>query len=285
MKQGSSKTSFLNIFRLLFRNRFGEWLLLPFTKGKNWDHFFARIPANHYQYPKGSLRKAERDGFRFELDLSDYMQWLIYFGVSIEPRNKLYALVKPGMVIFDVGANIGETAMHFARRAGENGQVYAFEPDPVTFQKLNHHLELNRIRNVTALNFGLGDAEGQFSLERDEKHSGGNRIGKKGIAVVIKQGDAFAATLNRKPDFIKIDVEGFEYRVLQGLSHTIKTQRPVLYVETIDTYLHAQGSSAHDVIHWLEQVPYRLVNAFTDSPVHAAENTAGLHCDIIADPK
>ena len=218
MKEITRKTSFLNVFRLLFRNKCGEALLLPITRGKQWNDLAARIPANHYQYPKGSIRRAERNGFRFHLDISDYMQWLIYFGVSIEPREKLFALVRPGMIVLDIGANIGETALQFGKLAGPSGHVYAFEPDPGTFEKLKQHIDDNHAANITAFNFGLGDSEGTFTLEQNEKHSGGNRIGSgSGIQVHIRKGDSVVSAENIVPALVKIDVEGFEERVLNGL--------------------------------------------------------------------
>lgn len=280
------KTSFLNFFRLLFRNKCGEALLLPMTKGKQWNDFAARIPANHYQYPKNSIREVTRNGFKFRLDISDYMQWLIYFGVSIEPREKLYQLVKPGMTVLDIGANIGETALAFSRLVGQKGVVHSFEPDPDTFAKLKAHIELNHAGNIVAHNSGLGDEEGTFQLEQNEKHSGGNRIGTgSGINISVRRGDTIVAQSNLSPGFIKIDVEGFEERVLRGLTDTIARMQPVIFIEVIDEYLRAQGSSAHRIIQWLSEHNYYMENAHTGEVIQPGNDHSKLHCDIIARPK
>lgn len=290
MIRKNSKTSFLNFFRLLFRNRIGEALLYPLTRGKQWNNFFARIPANYYQYKTGSVRNVVREGFNYHLDISDYMQWLIYFGVSIEPREVLYAHVKPGMVIMDIGANIGETAMHMSRITGNEGVVHAFEPDPYTFEKLVHHITTNNIQNICIHPFGLGDADGAFTLERNAQHSGGNRINAKAsgsadsVEVKIQNGDQIVTSGNFKPDLIKIDVEGFELHVLKGLENTIRKYRPVLYVEVIDAYLEEQQTSADEVIAWLHAHSYVLTNSFTGKLISATDPHTGLHCDIIATP-
>jgi FkbM family methyltransferase len=289
MKERSVKTKLLNIPRLVFRNRFMEAVLFSLTNGKKWDQLIARVPANYYQYPKGSWRKVERNGFQYHLDISDYMQWLIYFGIQAEPRETLYNLVKPGMTVLDIGANIGETTLAFSRLTGVNGKVYSFEPDPQTFERLTAHLLLNNCLNVVPVNKGLGKAEAQMLLEEGEHNSGGNRISPgqatTGKKIAITTLDKFAAENTiQQIDFIKIDVEGYEYHVLSGAEETIKKHRPSFFIELVDDFLKDQGASSTMLTGFLLQKNYSVTNANDGTPVSGGQDFTNTHFDIIALP-
>jgi FkbM family methyltransferase len=289
MKKLPAKTKILNIPRLIFRNRLMESLLFSLTNGKSWDQLIARLPANYYQYPKGSMRNVSRNGFQYQLDISDYMQWLIYFGIKAEPREKLYGLIKPGMIILDIGANIGETSMAFSKLAGDKGKVFSFEPDPQTFERLKKHLELNGCANVTPVNKGLGQNEGELFLEEGEHNSGGNRIApgqqSQGKKIVVTTLDHFVEENNiTKIDFIKIDVEGYEYNVLLGAEKTIKKNQPSFFIELVDDFLKDQGASSKMLVEFLEQKKYSIINANDETPVVAGTEFANTHFDIIALP-
>ncbi|MEO5643290.1 MAG: FkbM family methyltransferase [Bacteroidia bacterium] len=284
------KAKILNVPRLIFRNRLMEAVLFSVTNGKSWDELAARLPANYYQYPKGSWRNVERGGFNYQLDISDYMQWLIYFGIRAEPREILYSLIKPGMNVLDIGANIGETSMAFSKLAGITGSVFSFEPDPETFAHLSNHLAMNACTNVTPVNKGLGKEEGEMLLEEGENNSGGNRIAPdkqvdKGKKITVTTLDKFSALASiKKIDFIKIDVEGYEYHVLQGAEETINKHRPSFFIELVDDFLKDQGSSSKQLVEFLQQKNYSITNANDDSPVSANMNFADTHYDIIALP-
>ncbi|MBL0097746.1 MAG: hypothetical protein IPP46_15550 [Bacteroidetes bacterium] len=69
-----------------------------------------------------------RHGVGYNLDISEYMEWVIYFDLNVEHRSELYPLIKPGFVIFDVGTNIGETLMSFANLVEKADSFFGFEP-------------------------------------------------------------------------------------------------------------------------------------------------------------
>ncbi|MDQ3110743.1 MAG: FkbM family methyltransferase [Bacteroidota bacterium] len=290
MKSLPVKTMLLNIPRLVFRNRVMEAVLFSLTNGKSWDQLIARLPANYYQYPKGSLRNVKRDGFNYQLDISDYMQWLIYFGIRAEPRETLYGLIKQGMTILDIGANIGETSMAFSQLTGDSGKVFSFEPDPQTFERLKKHLVLNKCENVIPVNKGLGKTEGEMLLEEGENNSGGNRISPdkqstNGKKIIITTLDKFSLEHDlKKIDFIKIDVEGYEFHVLAGAEESISKHRPCFFIELVDDFLKDQGTSSKKLIEFLVQKKYKVTNANDGAPVSADDNFSHTHFDIIAIP-
>lgn len=86
---------------------FIEQRLVRLTQNKTPDNFYVKIVPNNYQYPKNTIRNCERGGIRYSLDISDYIQYCIYYGIDFEPRGNLYNLVKNGTTVLDVGTNYG----------------------------------------------------------------------------------------------------------------------------------------------------------------------------------
>lgn len=135
-----------------------------------------------------------------------------------EERRLLRQLVKPGTVILDVGANIGVYTRFLSQLTGESGHVFAFEPSPNNFAKLR--MNIARMRNVTPVQSAVGESSGEISLYLSEDlnvdhHTYDNGDGRRKIVVpVFSLDDYFKKGM--KIDLIKIDVQGFEYRVLQG---------------------------------------------------------------------
>lgn len=84
--------------------------------------------------------------------------------------------VGPGDVVIDVGANIGYYTLLAARLVGDEGHVYAFEPEPEAFGLLEHNVELNRYRNVTLVQKALGRETGRLELFLATKDRGDHRV-------------------------------------------------------------------------------------------------------------
>lgn len=146
-------------------------------------------------------------------------------------------LLRPGDCVLDIGANIGCTSLLFSQSAR---QVYSFEPSPTTFRLLQKNLADAGTSNVVAANLGLGKSEGEFELTfAPDNRSGGfvsNLISASAGHTVEKirivAGDAYLREAGiDQVDFIKIDVEGFEQNVIEGLAGTIGRCRPVVVLE------------------------------------------------------
>ena len=156
--------SVLNILRLFWKIPFLEQLLVNMTIGKEFGKSITKFPPNHYQYKTGTIRRVERDGIQYELDLSDLVDWYIYFGFKEPSRMHLYELVKEGSIIMDIGANVGDISMHFAKYTGEKGQVHSFEPDPMNFARITKNLSLNNFKNIQLNNLGMGSEESYLKI-------------------------------------------------------------------------------------------------------------------------
>lgn len=186
-------------------------------------------------------------------------------GVFEPDTVKLFdSLVSPNDTVLDVGANIGCTTILFADRARK---VYSFEPSPSTFQFLQKNIDTAQLENVSLVNLGLGREAGRFDLTfSGDNRSGGfvsNKLrasaGHNVESIEIVCGDSYVENNQiRSIDFIKIDVEGFEKDVLQGLSNTIQRCRPTVALELNHWCLNAfQRISVPDFFDFLRQIfPY-----------------------------
>jgi FkbM family methyltransferase len=251
----------------------------------------ARLTPQNLAYPEPTIRRLTRDGIRYELDISDYMQWCTYYGIAIEPRQALYSLVSPGQTAIDVGTNIGEVLLNFGKLVGPGGAVIGFEPNPPTYQACLRNLALNHFPNVRLFNLGLGRQAGKSAIGRpNRRNSGEDRVlagGQSGgVEIEIVTLDEFATRHDlRRMDLIKIDVEGFEMNVLAGAQACIERFRPSLFVEINDSNLRAQGGGARELVGWLEARSYRITDAESGVPVSSTEDFAGRHFDIVCRPR
>lgn len=140
-------------------------------------------------------------------------------------------------VILDVGANIGCTAILFGDMAE---QVHAFEPSPTTFRYLQENVQANGVDNVQLHNFGLGAEAAATTITFAPNNRSGGFVSDQTKAnadhlneqIEIRTLDQVLDSMTlAPPDFIKIDVEGFEGHVLRGAAATLQRHRPVVVLE------------------------------------------------------
>jgi FkbM family methyltransferase len=196
-------------------------------------------------------------------------------------------LLTPGMVFMDVGANEGFYSVFASRRVGETGSVWAFEPSRREMERLTANVGLNGLANVRPFCVALADEDGDAELLiASDEHSGHNTLGhfvyESGLdrrePVRLRRLDSLVqeSTLERL-DFLKIDAEGAEMRVLAGAGDALRKFRPFILLEMNDPSLKAQGSSRDKVIRHLESQDYRLYlfDPATGLPVPAFEGRYG----------
>lgn len=286
----STKTKFLNSIRRLGMFRPVEDVLVGLALNKTVGSVFARIAPNNYQYPRSTIRTCERNGIRYSLDISDYMQYCIYFGIEIEPRDTLYGLVKDGTTVIDVGTNIGETLLNFAR-LNRTGSNIGFEPVPYLYERAKTNIDLNSFRNIRLINKGLSSREEILSFqEAGENNSGGIFLTRTddtsaGRAVEVMRLDDFVhQNLIEDISLIKIDVEGFEMEVLKGAAEVIEEFRPTLFLEIDDKFLARQESSFEAIFEFLTERRYKIIRAQTGEEVRSGAAANDEHFDIIGLP-
>ncbi len=141
-------------------------------------------------------------------------------------------------IVLDVGGNIGNHSLVFSLNAK---QVHTFEPIPYVFDVLCKNIDVNNISNIQAHNLALSncDENAKFYVNISG-NIGGSSFDKRNdfmeeVTVIKKSGDAYINTLNlEKIDLLKIDVEGHEFNVLDGLKETIFKFKPIVCLEWAD---------------------------------------------------
>ena len=143
-----------------------------------------------------------------------------------EELDFLRGYVPAGGNFVDVGANVGTYALPLARHVGANGRVIAIEPHPVTHARLAFNCASSGLTQVTLIAAAAGDLDGELMIETDGDNLGASHVvTSQASASAIKvpsrtlQGILDQAGLSRV-DALKIDVEGFEDRVLTGFFAT-----------------------------------------------------------------
>jgi FkbM family methyltransferase len=286
------KTKVLNIIRRVFMIPVVEKILAGLTRGKSPSAFISRFPPSHFLYPSNSIRNVIRDGIYYRLDLSDAVDWYIYYGFRETSRMEFYKLVGRGAVVLDIGANVGDVTLHSSKIAGAEGRILAFEPDPENFQRLTTNLKLNNFQNVKAFNFGFGNVPGKYRMALFRKDNKGMTriVGDDANGtytdVQITTLDDFSSGMEfpAKVNLVKIDVEGFETNVLKGATAFLKKYRPVLFIELVDNHLKLQNTSAVELVSLLEHSGYKMHHSETGESITSQNNFSGCHYDLVAVP-
>jgi FkbM family methyltransferase len=158
--------------------------------------------------------------------------------LEIETQKILVERLRPGMVFYDLGANIGLFSLIAARLVGAGGRVFSFEPDAEVAARLRRNIELNGFSNITVVEAAIWSANtnvrfvasdassperGTGKLLADEDQADGTRV--RCIAL-----DDFIQTAP-PPDAIKCDVEGAELEALRGAKRLLEARRPWIICE------------------------------------------------------
>lgn len=157
------------------------------------------------------------------------------YGEYSEAESELFEqVVRPGSVVVEAGANIGVHTLLLSQRAGDQGLVWAFEPQRTIYEILCANMALNGRRNVRCRCEALGDAAGEICVPPMNYDAEANFAGlglggyQSGERVPVATIDGLQLP---RCDFLKADVEGMELPVLRGAAGTIQKFRPILYVE------------------------------------------------------
>jgi len=171
--------------------------------------------------------------------------------------------VRPGATALDVGANLGAYSLLLGLWTGPEGRVFAFEPAASAFDGLTRHVQLNRLDAVVRpVASAVGDREATARL-LVAGTAGESRLAvdtdlQPAMSVAMTSIDAFCARHQLTPDFIKVDVEGWELAVLRGARQTIKTRGPemALFVEMHPSIWPSLGISRDDILKelWIQQL-------------------------------
>lgn len=138
-------------------------------------------------------------------------------------------LVRPGQTVMDIGAHIGYYTILLSKLVGADGVVYAFEPAPNNYEYLLQNVQLNDARNIRAHRLALVDHSGEETLYLSTENSGDHRLyperGDAESRVATDTLDERFPAQDFQVDFVKLDVQGAEPRVLAGMKRTVAANR------------------------------------------------------------
>ncbi len=180
------------------------------------------------------------------------------------------AHLSAGMKVFDIGANIGLYSILAQALVGCSGQIWAFEPSASTYQKLLRNLELNKCASVHPVQLALSDEpETRRSLRADTGYGDMYRYLASGPAGALNAADELVhvTTLDEHakkaglpgPDFVKVDVEGGEYRVFLGARQVLsRNPNVVVMFESEPDWCERAGCRPQDAFGVLRDLGFGL---------------------------
>ncbi len=217
-----------------------------------------------------SFKSKVENGVRFHLHLESELARLIYCEYyELKEREFLRDFLRTGDIFVDVGANIGLYTLIAASCVGESGSVYSFEPAKKIFKRLRDNVTLNGFSNIICYQMALSDKTGEFPFYTSEDgydawNSFAIPIAGKAFSkevIQCKKWDDFVLEhdLIDRVTMMKIDVEGWESRLLEGASSSLsRSNAPILQVEFTDKAALSAGSLCQELYHTLERLGYLM---------------------------
>jgi len=205
--------------------------------------------------------------------------------------------VRPGMVVLDIGANEGFYTLFFARCVGAGGSVVSFEPSRRERRRLRINLLVNFIKNVRVEKFALTSQESELNLYVVETgETGCNSLRPPAVKGPTRAISVTSTTLDlylrrnslRRIDFMKIDVEGAEWSVLQGAMTALRTApRPFIMIEVSDLRTRPWGYHSQEIAKFLRNLDYELFRPLPFGklePMDVTDVKDGSDFNVIAAP-
>lgn len=282
------KKTFLNIIRKLIKNKVIEKLLIPFTIYKPYGNVISKLLPRNTDYKKNTSRGiVKRDEISYKVDnLNELHDWYLYYGFKDFNKELLYSLIETHYNVIDVGANIGEFSLNFAKRINETNKVFSFEPFPKTFEKLQSNISLNKSlqKKILLFNIALSDREEEVYIDiLDESNLGKNSITKKPNVSALKletnKIDNF--NINDPIHLIKVDIEGYELKFLKGAYNLIEKNKPMLFIELDSVNLSRHQCSSKDVIVYLKKFNYKIFELKNNKLFELDDDISSNHCDVL----
>lgn len=260
--------------------------------GKSFGRSFHRI---HNYVARCAYKSPEfawyRDLWGNELCLSPYY-WLdreiCVTGTYHAPLGLLIEnKVQPGMVCFDIGANIGHIALHLARKVGSTGKVYAFEPVLELARRMKQNVSRNNLAGIVSIQeIALSNKNGTSMMGcadlLKENQGMGSLVNRENEVITVQEVcvqtfDSFVQEANPsidRIDFIKVDIQGAEILFLQGAKKTLSRYSPNICIEISPSDLLCVDKSPADLLETLSHLRYK---------VYEIKKDGSLGVEIVAD--
>jgi FkbM family methyltransferase len=245
-------------------------------------------PSRIYNFlAKAGFKKPElkwhRDKWGNEMLLSPYYsidRKIISAGHYDNALNNLIEnIIKPGSICMDIGANIGHITLHIARKVAPSGLVFAFEPAPNIFYKLQQNIQRNNLEGLIIANqlaLSNNNSTTLLAYPNDFAENQGlgsivninNELVKKKLIIHTKTIDSFVQENSiKKLDFLKIDIQGAEILLLEGGIKTFTVFSPDLAIEISPTDLKCFNKNSKDLTKILSEYKYNIFEINTNGSI------------------
>ena len=206
-------------------------------------------------------------GVNLSLDVADYFSCMMFYGrFAPDIVAVLNQLVRPGDSVIDVGAQLGYITSQLAVLVGAQGHVQSFEPDPNALPRLRTAVEANDLRCVKIFPFAASDRDADLSFNvspmlgwstavNGTHHGDLPKVAVRGVRIdsLVDAGE-----IARPVKLVKIDVEGFEVAVLDGMQTLLASDHPYLVMEINPLMLQPGGFTSVDVLARVAKHGYRI---------------------------
>ena len=205
------------------------------------NNLLHRVLSRAIRFVRGSVRTIESGvgtGLKIDVD-----RGAAYASGTVERpvQEALEHLLAPGATFYDIGANVGFFSLIAARLVGPEGAVYAFEPVPENARHIERNARLNGFSNVMVVEAAASNRTGTGDLILT-RHAGGATLRTADVGTPPDATDVTPVPLVRlddwirregasPPDVVKVDVEGAEWSVFDGMLATIREHQPILVYE------------------------------------------------------
>jgi FkbM family methyltransferase len=190
-----------------------------------------------------------------------------------------------GMTVYDVGAFHGLLTLFFASQAKT---VVCFEPNTQNHKRLTENLILNGIQNVEVRKVGVGSKHETRGMVASALMPGGASVERKTVEELLRARvktvveEISMVTLDEvipqaglpAPDFIKVDIEGWEIEALRGARNTLESHKPTLFLEMHGETLREKKRKVAEIVAFLWEINYRRIRHIETGTTIRPENTA-----------
>jgi FkbM family methyltransferase len=247
-----------------------------FTKAYHWlcGTGMGKLPLagwlNDFLYsrlkPKGNSALIEAQGYKIYLNPQDmgFSRMILMYGYYEKFTTDIFRkLVKRGDVFLDIGANLGHYSLIAAGLVGDTGSVYAFEPASDIYELLGKSVSANGFNNIVTVPKAVSNKVGTARLVLDPHEPGMNWLdsgsdSSNTIVIETVTLDDYFKDKEKRADVIKIDVEGAEMLVLEGMRELLKRSDGLtLFTEFSPVMIRRAGSSPEEYLRQL------FANGFT----------------------
>ena len=173
----------------------------------------------------------------------------------------------PGMDVLDIGANIGAHTFLMARQVTKSGTVTAFEPTTYAYERLIKNMSLNKFRNILVEKIALSDEskieEACFTSSWSPEERRPDIANVPEVVRFMSLDDYIRESDIHNVDFIKLDVDGFETKIVRGALRTLTELRPMIVFEVCPHRLAEQGSNPSELLGLLSSAGYKFFSSET----------------------